>query len=91
MMYFRILYLVTAPDGLHVITNQGNKMLRMYRVEELAATAAIGQYSLYGDMERLTFTSDSAYIAMSIVDTRLFFLMLCDTKIEEHYQRVQVC
>jgi hypothetical protein len=78
-----------APDGLHAVVNQGNKMLEMYRVEELSSNPN-GQYSLYGEIEKFTFTSDSVYAVMSIADTRLFFLMLCDIKVEGHMNRVKV-
>lgn len=64
-------------------------MIQMYRIDNLSSTA-IGQYSLYGHIEKLTFTSDSAYVVMSIADTRLFFMMLCDVEVKGHLDRVLV-
>jgi len=79
---------ITAPDGQHVIIIQGTKLLQVYRTDDL--TTQIGLYSLYGDIEMLDFTSDSAYLLLSIADTRLFFLLLCDPKLPSHMARVQV-
>lgn len=85
---FNLLYIV-APNGLHVVTIEQKKMLNMYRIGDLSTV--IGQYSMYGEIERVVFSSDSAYIVCGIADTRLFYLMLCDVEVDGHHQRALVC
>ncbi|XP_067951033.1 uncharacterized protein [Watersipora subatra] len=75
-----------TPDGDYLIVMEQKKMLLMYRVENLSEP--IGQYSLYGEAEKVAFTHDSTYIVLGIADTRLFFLMLCDEQKEGHNERV---
>ena len=71
-----------------MVVIEGDKLLLMYRVGELSSH--IGEYTLYGDIEHLTFSSDSVYLVVSISDTRLFFLMMCDVKEAGHQDRALV-
>ena len=41
-------------------------------------------------VEKISFTDDSAYVVMGIADTRLFFMMICDVKIKEQMDRAMV-
>ncbi|XP_067950394.1 NACHT and WD repeat domain-containing protein 2-like [Watersipora subatra] len=77
-----------TPDGDHLVVMEQKKMMFMYRVENLSEP--IGQYSLYGEAEKVAFTHDSTYIVLGIADRRLFFLLLCDVQKEGHYERVKV-
>jgi len=74
-----------TPNGQHVVIVEMKKMLQLFRIGDLKAE--IGQYSMYGEVEKISFTDDSAYVVLGVADTRLFFMMICDVKIKEHEQR----
>ena len=63
-------------------------MLTMYKVDDL--TKIIGQYSAYGEVEKVAFADDSSYIVMGMADTRVFYLMLVDVGMKGHQQRALV-
>mgnify|MGYP001791733012 FL=1 len=80
--------LFLAPDGEYVLTVEQKKSLQLFRVGDLKS--AVGVYAMYGEVENVTFTSDSSHIIFGISDTRLFFLLICDPKVPSHSDRIKV-
>ena len=63
-------------------------MLYMYRLDNLSVS--IGQYPLYSYSNGLAFTHSSAHLIANMIDNRLFFLLLCDVKSPDKYEKGKV-
>ena len=65
------------------------KRIKNY-IFQYSGVYSINLWLMILQVEKISFTDDSAYVVMGIADTRLFFMMICDVKIKEQMDRAMV-
>lgn len=71
-----------------MIVIKTTRLVLLYRADNL--TSHIGRYSIYTDVEQADVSLDSYYLALSLSDHRVFYLVICDPKDQHHMSRVKV-